>query len=272
MKSIISMAAFTVAATLFMSCISDDNNTITEGTTGDVELYFDNGVAGNSLELGESYLNSNGEDITVTRLNYIVSNFVLIDKEGNEYVYPKNDSYFIINHENDMLTVHLENIPAGDYKQIRFGLGVDNARYEQGQAAQQEFWGLSLINNLGVDWEDGYRFINYEGTFLHAGSGHGLHAQVPFAVYQANTAGNDNYKEIALNLPTTARVREGDMPNIHLKTDVGLLLDGEIKIPLNDRVFDEHVILTETDIDNIAVNSSKMFVVDHVHNGNGHHE
>lgn len=267
------IAAVIAAASLFVSCSNDDDNSkIVDGTTGDVELYFDNGIAGNQLVLGNSYTNSNNETVTINRLNYIISNVVLIKEDGTEYAYPKEDSYFIINHENNELTVHLENIPAGDYKQVRFGLGVDQERIAQGEVAQQAFWDLAVANNMGTVWANGYRFINYEGTYTDPSSGHDRHGEIPFYIYQGSSEA-DNYREVTLNLPTTARVREGDVPSIHLKTDVNALLDGDNKILLHDNVDEnETVTLSGENLVKLADNTLKMFVVDHVHNGAGHHE
>ena len=262
------IAAVITAATLFMSCSNDDNSTIAEGTTGDAELYFDNGVAGDALILGDTYTNSNGEALTINRLSYIISNLVLIKEDGTEFVYPKEESYFVISQEAGLFTVHLENVEAGDYKKVRFGLGVDKQRYLQGETAQQSFWDLAAQNNLTWTWSTGYKFINFEGTF-------GNDAK-PFQVHQGSNTATDNYREITLNLPTTARVRENEQPSIHIKTDVNVLLDGDIKIKLQDNLNGACTaagIMGGQNLIDIAANSLKMFEVDHVHNGAGsHHE
>lgn len=267
------IAAVIAAASLLVSCNNDDDNSkIVEGTTGDAELYFDNGIAGNKLVLGNSYTNSNNETLTINRLNYIISNVVLINEDRKAFTYPKESSYFIISQENNKLTVHLEDIPAGNYKQVKFGIGVDQARINQGEAAQQVFWNLAVANNLGTEWADGYRFITYEGTYTDPSAGHDRHGEIPFAIYQRNDT-SDNYREVTLNLPTTARVRQGDVPNIHLKTDVNVLLDGDNKILLHDNVdVTETATLSGDNLVKLANNTLKMFVVDHVHNGAGHHE
>lgn len=270
MKFINKIAAVMAATALFASCSNNDDNVITEGTTGDVELYFDNGVNGDALVLGESYPNSNGEDITIDRFNYIISNVVLIKNDGTEYVYPKSESYFIISQEFGFLTVHLENVPAGDYKKVRFGIGVDVTRYQQGQETQQEFWNLAVANMMGTAWAEGYTFVNFEGSFIDA-SEHGSHSEVPFSLHQ-NSLDNDNYREVTLTLPTTARVREGEMPNIHIMADANVLLDGEEKILLHDNITGEQAAITGDNLVKAADNSLQMFTVDHVHNGSGHHD
>lgn len=267
------MAAVMAAATLFVSCSNDDDSSkIVAGTTGDAELFFDNGVAGDALILGNTYTNSNAENLTINRLSYIISNIVLIREDGSEFVYPKEESYFVISQEAGLFTVHLENVAAGDYKKVRFGLGVDEQRYLQGETAQQSFWDLAAANNLTWTWSTGYKFINFEGTFTSAASAE----QKPFQVHQGSNTATDNYREITLNLPTTARVRENEQPSIHIKTNANVLLDGDIKIKLQDNLNGAgtaSAIMGGQNLIDIAANSLKMFEVDHVHNGSGsHHE
>lgn len=266
------IALFLAFSGLLTSCSSDDSTSTgsNDGTFGDVELFFDNGVNGDALVLGSSYTNSNGEKLTINRFNYIVSNIVLVKEDGTEVVYPKNDSYFIISEESEMFTAHLENIPAGDYKQIKFGLGVDQQRYLEGETAQQEFWNLASANNMVWTWSTGYRFINFEGTFTTATNTNPLN----FQIHQGSNSATDNYRQITLNLPTTARVRANEMPNIHIVADANAIADGTNKIILHDNLNPAGTNATVMGGENlikIAANTLSMFKVDHVHNGAGTH-
>ena len=84
-KTILKSIAFIALATFITSCTNDDDSaTASEGTFGDVELFFDNGVNGDALVLGSSYTNSNGEILTIDRFNYIVSNIALVKEDGTE--------------------------------------------------------------------------------------------------------------------------------------------------------------------------------------------
>lgn len=269
------IAAVLVATTLFVSCSNDDDNgpKVIEGAVGEAELFFDNGMAGDALELGSIYTNSNGEAITIERLNYIISNVVLIKEDGSEFVYPKAESYFIISEEGEQFTVHLENVPAGDYKKVKFGIGVDQQRYLEGESAQKSFWDLAYANNMTWTWSTGYRFINFEGTFPGT-SGEGIIEQLPFQVHQGSNSATDNYREVTLNLPTTARVREKELSSIHIMSDINVLLDGDSKILLQENLNAGGTavsIMGGENLVNLAQNSLKMFKVDHVHNGPGNH-
>ncbi|MFL9844841.1 MbnP family protein [Flavobacterium rhizosphaerae] len=271
MKFNIIFVALIAFSTSFISCSNDDNNNVTQGTVGDVQLYFDNGVNGDALILGSTYTNSNNESLTVNRLNYIISNVVLVQADGTEYIYPKEESYFIISAEDNRLTIHLEDIPAGDYSTLKFGIGVDQQRYLQGETQQQSFWDLATQYNLTWTWSTGYRFINFEGSFTAPG----LDGSKTFQVHQGSNSATDNYREVALTLPTTARVRQGDEPSIHLKTDANVLLDGQTKVKLADNLNEAQTgaaVMGGENLIHIADNSTAMFTIDHVHNGNGAHE
>ena len=252
-------------AACFVACNDDDSTENLNGTFGDAELYFDNGINGNDLALGTPYANSNGETLTINTLNYIISNVVFIKGDGTEYAYPKSDSYFVVNEETQQLTVHLEALPAGDYKKVRFGVGVDDSRYQQGQTAQQDFWNLAVANGLGTNWASGYRFIAMQGTFTSAS----VTNAAAFSVYQN---GGNNYREITLNLPTTARVRHDISPSIHIKTNINLLLDGTNKVTLGtslNTAGTQATVDTGNTLTKIADNTAAVFSVDHVHNESG---
>ena len=150
MKSILKLqlAILSLVITL-SSCSSDDDATQELSGENNLTIEFDNSVNGDDLLLGTStYTNSNNETLTINRFNYIVSNFVLIDAEGNEYVYPKDDSYFVVSEEEAMNEVVLENIPAGDYVAMRFGVGVDQEKYLQGAASQGDFLQVMYSSEL----------------------------------------------------------------------------------------------------------------------------
>ncbi|OIQ21070.1 MAG: hypothetical protein BM557_04755 [Flavobacterium sp. MedPE-SWcel] len=267
----IKLAAFSMLTLFTVSCSSDDdsNAEVIDGTFGEVELFFDNSVAGDALVLGSTYTNSNGESLTIDRFNYIVSNVVLINAAGEEVVYPKEESYFVVSEENDLKTVHLENFPAGDYKKIKFGIGVDAQRYLQGETAQQSFWDLATANDLTWTWSTGYRFINFEGTY----TGHHITDATPFRMHQGSNSATDNYREVTLDLPSTGRVRENETPSIHFVVDLNVLLDGDTKISLHDNINDAGTatsIMGGANLVTIAENSKKMFEVHHVHNASGH--
>lgn len=259
-----------VLSGFLISCSNDDEENL-DGTFGDVELFFDNGMNGDELILGSAYSNSNDENLTVNRLNYIISNVILYKEDGSEYIYPKEKSYFIISQESNIHEILLEDIPAGNYTKVKFGLGVDEQRYLQGETAQQEFWDYATEHNLTWTWSTGYRFINFEGTFTSSNNTEPLNYQI----HQGSNSETDNYREITLNMPSSARVRNNKLPIIHIVADANKIADGTNKIVLFDNLNTGGTnasIMGGENLIKIAANTMQMFVVDHVHNGEGSHD
>ncbi len=257
------IALWALISILIISCDKDDDSMELTGT-GEIAVTFDNGYLGNDLILGtKNALNSNGESLTINRLSYIVSNFSLIDADGKEYVFPKDNSYFIISQESDLEDISLPNIPAGEYTTLKFGLGVDDAKFQQGAEGQGDLWTRAEANNLTWNWTGGYKYINFEGTFTSAT----VTDETNFKVHLGRLGDQVNYEEVTLALPTNVKVSDEMDAAIHLKIDASKIL-----IAANNLILSEEAILM-TDSEKgplVAANASEMFIVDHVHNGGGH--
>ena len=252
---------------LFISCSSDDtNDTETLSGSGEISVKFDNGFDGNDLVLEvANAANANGEVLTISRFNYIVSNFRLVNKEGVEYTFPKDEGYFIINQEEESDNIALPEIPAGEYTTLKFGIGVDQEKYLQGAEGQGDFLTLAEENNMMWSWQAGYKFLNFEGTF----TSETITEPTNFKIHMGSHGSSlDNYKEVSLSLPTNVRVGDGVDSNIHLKIDASKILVGATtSIALTEKSV---IMVDEVKSPQIAVNTSQMFVVDHIHNGSGH--
>jgi len=262
---------------ILVSCSSDDSENFNpKEEVGQVEFYFDNGVNGDKLILGNTYKNKNKESLTINRFNYIISNVVFIKADGSEYKYPSAKSYFIISEEAKINTAEFKDIPVGDYTKIRFGIGVSQQRYLEGETAQQEFWDYATIHDLTWTWSTGYRFINFEGTFTTEETqttGSSIESY-NFQIHQGSNTSTDNYREVTLNLPTTARIRNNEKPSIHVIADANKIVDGTNKIVLYNNLNatgSNASIMGGENLIKIAENSLSMFKVDHVHNGSGTH-
>ena len=72
------------------------------------------------------------------------------------------------------------------------------------------------------------------------------------------------YREITLNLPTTARVTTKIKPSVHVMADLNQFLSGETKLTLNPS--NANAMGSSQHLVNVTDNLSKMFRVDHVHN------
>lgn len=251
-----------VALLNLSACSSSDDDMSEISGSNDLTLEFDNGVAGDDLLLSSStYTNSNGETLTIDRFNYIVSNFVLVDDMGNEYTYPKDESFFVISEENNKTQVVLKDIPAGKYTQIKFGVGVDQEKYLQGAEGQGDFLTEAEENEMMWSWQAGYKFLNFEGSFTSAT----VTESTDFKIHMgSHGTALDNYRSVSVNLPSEALVSDALSPVVHFAVDANKVLDGSTKIKLSEAAV---VMVDEVKSPQIAVNATQMFTVDHVHNG-----
>ncbi|RBW59706.1 hypothetical protein DS884_08195 [Tenacibaculum sp. E3R01] len=264
MKKIITFIALAMA---FVSCSDDEiGNEKLEGKN-EVAIEFDNGFSNDKLLLGTStYTNGNGEILTINSFDYIVSNFVLITEEGKEVIYPKDNSYFIIseggNNKTKKVQISLKDIPAGRYTKIKFGIGVDQERFKQGQAVQQGFWTLAEGYNLTWSWQAGYKFLVLEGNYKENTQA----TTSPFMLHIASRGTTvDLYKEVSLPMDI-AIVSKETSPQLHIKVDANKMLDGKTKIKLSEG----STIMGGDKASNISENYTDMFMVHHVHNATHH--
>lgn len=262
------VALFTLTA-----CNSDDNNPVVDPETkGDLILKFQNGFD----KVGDIYLNettatsSSGQKHQFTTLKYIVSNIQLTTDKGEIVDYHLNDpdeGAFIVNQENvekdGVVYIRLKDVPSGNYKAIQFGIGVPQKAYLLGENGQSKFWAEAKKNGMTWNWAAGYIFLKLEGNY-------GDQLQYFFQTHGGNR-GNialnnvpDLYREVHLNLPTTARVNPNGKPAIHFVTDFDQYLSGKTPLVLNQTT--DNTMSTTPFMLAVMDNLAAAFRVDHVHN------
>lgn len=218
------------ASLVFSSCSSEkDGDVPPELTTGILKLTFDNKVGTSDLLLNtETYTNSSGETYSVSTLRYIIGNIVLVDKNGREFVYPEDKSFFIVNEEDSTsTTVLLDSINGGEYTTIRFGIGVDQSWYPlNGENLIPKANELGMTRNGGGD----YIFLMFEGEYTST------HTPNPTLFkYHMGSHGTDqdNYREVELQLPETLKINDKTQAGLVLKTDVAKIFDSENTLSLD---------------------------------------
>ncbi|NQY05228.1 MAG: hypothetical protein HRT68_03230 [Flavobacteriaceae bacterium] len=241
---------------LLFSCNNDDNNS----TNGSLTIEFDNVVSmSEDLTLNvDAFTNSSDETINISELKYIISNIVLIDENGGEFVYPKADSYRVVNElDNASRTITLNNIPYRNYTQVRFGLGVDPTQYPLDQL--QNFIPQAEETDMLWAWAAGYKFIKFEGNYTPNGG-----TEAPF-IYHVGSHGTnqDNYKVVTLNLPGTARVDAETTPFVHIMAMIPQVFDGTTTIDLSSA---DNVQVDPVNAPIISTNFSNIFMAHHVEN------
>jgi hypothetical protein len=227
---------------------------------GNLVLNFNNVVGSEELRLNTGmYTNAAGEEFTVRSLHYFISNISLVKTDGSEYVVPQDSSYFLIEESSSINTMPNLKIPEGEYKELRFIIGVDSLRSTMDLSKRTGI----LIPTITTyfDENSGYIFLNLEGTS----------PQAPQANYQFNIGGYggktsptfNNIKTVSLDLTAKgiSKIIEGKQSVISIKADIARVFTGSQNISLATN----SVVQFEPFSINIANNYALMFS----HDGTG---
>lgn len=223
----------------FVSCSSDDDasavaNNVTlsfKNTFGDTEIIL-GGATSSSASVNTS---DAGQVHRFSELKYVISNIRLIKADGTEIPYNVNDldkgAMVIDQSKSSSLSYIMNNIPTGEYKQIKFGLGVRSDLNTLDQTRFPNFYATAGANDTEMMWEwgTGYRFTKIEGFYdtdkkemsIHTGSTvEGTNGDESTYIQ-----GVDAYRNIILDLPVNAVVGS-KAPKINIKADFDKLLSG----------------------------------------------
>ncbi|WP_415325286.1 MbnP family protein [Chryseobacterium sp. MMS23-Vi53] len=256
----------------FTSCLNNDEDDSSPEAKGNLQIKFENGFN----NLGDIVLNqttqtsSQGQKHQFSNIKYVISNISLIDENGNEFKYNENNpdkGAFIIDQADavaGIVYVNLNEIPKNNYKKVKFGLGISQNAYLLGQDGQAEFWNKAKQKGMSWSWAAGYVFVKLEGKY-------GNNSPDTEFMNHTGNMGNvtangtpDLYREITLNLPTTARVTSQITPSIHILADFNQYLSGDTPLVLNST--NDMMMGSSQHLVNVTNNLTKMFKVDHVHN------
>jgi hypothetical protein len=227
---------------------------------GRLVLNFNNVVGSEDLRLNTGmYTNAAGEEYTVRSLHYFISNISLIKTDGSEYVVPQDSSYFLIEESNSVNTMPNLKIPEGEYKELRFILGVDSLRSTMDLSKRTGVLTPTITTYFNEN--SGYIFLNLEGTS----------PQAPQFNYRFNVGGYggktsptfNNIKTISLDLTTRgiSKIREGRQSVINIRADIAYVFTGFQNISLATN----SIVQFEPFSVNIANNYALMFS----HDGTG---
>ena len=256
----------------FTSCRNNDEEDSSADTKGNLQIKFENGFD----NLGDIVLNqttqtsSQGQKHQFSNIKYVISNISLIDENGNEFKYNENNpdkGAFIIDQADavaGIVYVNLNEVPKNNYKKVKFGLGISQNAYLLGQDGQAEFWNKAKQKGMSWSWAAGYVFVKLEGKY---GTGSPDTEFMNHTGNMGNVTANgtpDLYREITLNLPTTARVTSQITPSIHILADFNQYLSGETPLLLSSA--NDMMMGSSQHLVNVTNNLTRMFKVDHVHN------
>ncbi len=121
-------------------------------------LNFQHTIGKEELVLGNTFINSVGDTISVQKFKYYLSNFSVTDEKGKEIRLPA--AYFLVDETDPSSKTITLTIPDINIKSIRFMLGVDSIKNVSGI----QTGALDPLKGMFWTWNSGYIMAKLEGT------------------------------------------------------------------------------------------------------------
>lgn len=159
-----------LAIVLFIGCKPKDNTPPDKGNDGvTVTFRFNPMFGADALSWANYYITAAGDTIKFDNIKFLLSDFTF-EKTSGEFVVLK-DAYAYISLKAGRDSVILKGVPMGDYKSVRFQVGVDSV-INFGDPAQ---WPLDhplspTLNAMHWSWASGYIFNIVEGYYKNKGA------------------------------------------------------------------------------------------------------
>lgn len=239
MKTLTKYFLLFVTLSALVSCSKNDDNPVANNIT----LHFNNTFKNTTIVLGDATsstatanTSAEGQVHHFSELKYVISNIRLVKADGSEFPYHINDldkGATVVNHEKPQtLDYVLSNIPVGEYKQIKFGLGVRPELNTLDEIRFPNFYAEAGANDTKMHWEwgTGYRFTKIEGFYDTDNKALSIHTGSTVEGTDGDpstyTQGVDAYRDITLALPANAVVGK-NAPRITINADFDKLLSGK---------------------------------------------
>lgn len=239
----------------FLSC--KQGKIITPTENGTFTLEFENLVNEIPLVLGtQTYKNANGDNFNISVFKYYVSNISLTKDDGTIYKIP--ESYILVDAAKPASLLNtLTNVPAGDYTQISFIIGVDKERNLAGAQTG------ALDPTLGMfwTWNSGYIFVKLEGSSPQSSAADKSLTFHIGGIVDPNNTIRTYTKSFAIGNPL--RIRTDKKPQIHFKVNAASLFTGKQNISFADLNFTMGGAKSAMIADNYV---NGLFEFEHIHN------
>lgn len=226
--------------------------------TGTVKITINNVVGSTPLVVDTGlYVNSFGENYTVSKFKYYISN-VGLGFGGLSAWVTENNSYHLADQNLPASLSFSFDVPENNYTTLYFLLGVDSARNVSGA----QTGALDPLNDMFWTWNSGYIMAKLEGASPQSNQ---FGNKIEYHIGGFSGA-NSVLKTMVLSLPVgkLAAIKEGKISQIILEAD----LDKWWQLPNSIKIAELPVCTTPgVNAKKIADNYSNMFkVIDVVNN------
>lgn len=230
MKKILTIIS--LSTLLFTACSKDKDAIDAPAAAGKTTLTIDAAFGTQDFALNKDFT-ANGKTYNFKKFRYWLSNLVFINAKGEEVKVP--GSYYLMEETGALdLTgivtggptiypatkredVQLSGLVAGDYKSVRFSIGVDKKYNDNLSLQAGELSQLNGMTNISWMWMTSYIFSSIEGSVSDGAATKNI---------KVETGLNDNFKTVTLNLPQTFTVDATGNNHLTLTADISKVLDG----------------------------------------------
>ncbi len=168
---------------------TDDTKPIS--TTGTLLFHLHTNLDSNEVDYGPVYHLNDGRKISITKAQLYITQIKAVKPDGSVYDSPASIILKVL--EKEIYLVG--SIPAGDYKSVRFNVGIDSVRNQMTLASYDssinnpDMWFGSVLQSYGSV------FVNFQGTIDTSMAGNGSIAQMQSFSYKI---GQPNLKVVSM--------------------------------------------------------------------------
>lgn len=264
--AISSAFAFLALALFQLSCSNDNEPTV---GTGSIVVNFSNMAGDAKVALNSAtYTNAAGEDFTVSKLNYYISNIKFTKADGSTFTVPKDSSYFLVREVDEASQIlKINNVPTGNYAGIEYVIGVDSLKSieepENRKGILDIYTGPTNEEAMYWNWNPGYIFLKFEGKSDSSTIANGKYEYHIGGFGGRSGRTLNNIKTVKLSFGSqAASVTTTATPQVYIQADILKIFDGPTKL----RIAEKPGVMFEPFSANIAENYANMFSVKEVRN------
>lgn len=196
----------------FWSC-SENKDVVLQPVSVNINFNHSwNGTGVTSADFNDhKFVNENGETISISRLRYVVSDFLLTHESGVETVIEGHNLVDVTNDENLTFTTPANILPGEYTLTFRFGFSdEDNI-----DGAYQDL--NTAVFNVSAMLGGGYHYMQFDGTYLDASN-----AEMPFnyhAIRAFDTTGTNDPQDTSIQINLGA-VTISSITNVNVDVDL----------------------------------------------------
>jgi hypothetical protein len=165
---------------VFSACKPNDPEPETKDEGVDMVIKFRPTFKGNDITWSKEYITDSGDSIMIDKWKFLLSDFTFEKTSGELVVLKDQYAYLSLKELRDSVILH--KVPKGDYKSVRFYVGLDSAVNHGDPLQYASDHPLSPgLNGMHWGWSGGYIFNIVEGYYKNGGvnAGFSYHIATP---------------------------------------------------------------------------------------------